>query len=147
MPDKEGLQLKSSFCYSLLVHLLGSQSLNYGFRVADEIGLLRITSIIGIPLITMVTVAIAITLLKSISLIKFLDSKKNNLEQHLSQYQLYTFLAQVNILIVIIWLLTTIHYLVIFRLGVVTLIAFNFSVSLFSVYSARRIIKLSDITK
>jgi len=135
------------FSMPILDILFGSQSLNYGFRVADEIGLLRITSIIGIPLITMVTVAIAITLLKSISLIKFLDSKKNNLEQHLSQYQLYTFLAQVNILIVIIWLLTTIHYLVIFRLGVVTLIAFNFSVSLFSVYSARRIIKLSDITK
>jgi len=139
--------LNEYFAMPILDILYGSQSLNYGFRVADEIGLLRVTSVIGIPLITMVTIAVAITLFKSISLIKFIDGQKNILEQYLSQYQSYIFLAQVNILIVIIWLLTTIHYLVIFRLGVVTLIAFNFSVSLFSIYSARRIIKLSDITK
>ena len=137
--------IKEYFKMPILDILFGSQSGSYGFRVADEVGLIRLTSIIGLPLVIIVTFATAITLSKSISLMKLLDEKKDILNQYLSQYQSYVFLAQVNILIVIIWLLTTIHYLVIFRLGVVTLVAFNFSVSLYSIYQAKKIINLSAI--
>jgi len=129
------------FSLPLMTILFGSQSYDYGFRVADEVGLIRLASTIGLPLIIMVSIATLITLSKSISLTKLTNEQKNKLNTHLLEYQSYVFLAQVNILIVITWLLTTIHYLVIFRLGTVTLIAFHFSVSYYSIFCAKKLIK------
>ena len=97
--------------------------------------------IIGLPLITIVAVLVSITLFKSISLTKLINEQKIIPLNQLSECQLYLFLSQVNILIVILWLCSTYHYLIIFRLGAVQLIAFQFTVSAFSIYKLNRIYK------
>ena len=129
----------------LMDMLFGAQSVDYASRYFfNEIGIIRFAMIVGLPLITTVAVLVSITFIKSISLTKLINERKNILLNQLPEYQLYLFLSQVNILIVILWLCSTLHYLIIFRLGVVQLIAFQFTISAFSLYKSIKTIKTQN---
>jgi len=142
----EGLTspIKNYLSMPLMDMLFGAQSTDLSRFIFNEVGIIRFAMIVGLPLITTVAVLVSITFIKSISLTKLINERKIILLNQLSEYQLYLFLSQVNILIVILWLCSTFHYLVIFRLGVVQLIAFQFTVSAFSLYKSIKTIKTQN---
>jgi len=122
--------------------ILGAQSEDYASRFFfNEIGTLRVAMNIGLPLIILVSISSIISLIKSIRIASTDNLKKVNFSPQFHEYQTYVFLAQVNILIVLLWLFSTFHYLIIFRLGAVQLIAFQFTVSVFSIYQSNKILK------
>ena len=133
--------IKNYLSLPLMNILFGAQSLEFAHRYFfNEIGIIRLAMIIGLPLIIIIAVLISITFLKFISLYgnKKLQLLKNS--PLLFDYRLYSFLALVNILIVFLWIISTFHYLIIFRLGVVQLIAFQFSICIFSIYKMEAIL-------
>ena len=89
-------------------------------------------------LIVVVAISIITTFLKSNLLFSKEYISTLLFSKNFEEYKNYSFLAQTNILIIIIWVLSTFHYLTIFRLGAVQLIAFQFTVSVFSLYKSNK---------
>ena len=133
--------IQNYFNLDLFYLIMGHTSESFADNFySNEIGIIRLAMKIGMPLIIVVAVSILTTLFKS----NLLFSKENISRLFFSkifeEYKNYSFLAQTNILIVIIWVGSTFHYLTIFRLGAAQLIAFQFTVSVFSLYKSNQII-------
>lgn len=137
--------IQNYFNLDLFYLIMGHTSESFADNFySNEIGIIRLAMKIGMPLIVVVAMSIIITLFKS----NLMFSKENIsslfFSKNFEEYKNYSFLAQTNILIVIIWVLSTFHYLTIFRLGAVQLIAFQFAVSVFSLYKSNQIINSAN---
>ena len=111
--------------------IYGHNSINYDARFySNEIGLIRIAMIIGLPLIIL-TFASFVYIFKNSNNLFSKKIKKVINEPEFDTYSGYAYLSQVSITLVIIWFISTFHYLTIFRLGSVQIISFLLSVSIF----------------
>ena len=136
--------IQNYFNLDLFYFVMGHSSESYADNFySNEIGIIRLAMKIGIPLIITVGISVLIALIKSNVLFSKEYMSRVFFTKNFEEYKNYSFLAQTNIVIVIMWLLSTFHYLTIFRLGAVQLIAFQFSVSVFALYKSNKIIKRS----
>jgi hypothetical protein len=135
--------IQNYFNLDLFYLIMGHSSESFADNFySNEIGIIRLAMKIGMPLIVVVAISIITTFLKSNLLFSKEYISTLLLSKNFEEYKNYSFLAQTNILIIIIWVLSTFHYLTIFRLGAVQLIAFQFTVSVFSLYKSNKIIKI-----
>ena len=121
--------------------IYGHNSINYAARFySNEIGLIRIAMIIGLPLIIL-TFASFVYIFKNLTIFFEKKIKKVINEPEFDTYSGYAYLSQVSITLVIIWFISTFHYLTIFRLGSVQIISFLLSVSIFSLGKSETIFR------
>ena len=134
------IPLKNFFSLPLVNILFGFGNVDYASQfITNEIGIIRLAMKIGVVLILMVGLTILRVFLKSLSLYSFDRLRIIEKSPHYNDYQIFKYLSLVNIMIVIFWMFSTLHYLVIFRVGAVQLIAFQFSVAFISLYKSESI--------
>tara|TARA_Y100001980_G_C14548846_1_gene330340 strand:+ start:1265 stop:2557 length:1293 start_codon:yes stop_codon:yes gene_type:complete len=122
--------------------IYGHNSINYAARFySNEIGLIRVAMVIGLPLIILTFTSFFFIFKNSNNLFSKTKIKKVLNESEFNAYTSYAYLSQVSITLVIIWFISTFHYLTVFRLGSVQIISFLLSISIFSLSKSETIFK------
>lgn len=106
----------------------------------SEFGYIKLLIANGILWTLFMTFGIFTVIYSALKLSKIFDKKLKSHLQDNKMIKIWIWVAQANAMILIIYLLSTFHYLVIFRLGVLQLFSFHIAVTMFAISKTKKLI-------